>query len=161
MQKTRKYNNATINLLSWHHCNDPCESIDHELSGIRRKQRWSRKTVCHKTRNLKHRCITPELEWSLKLYSRELHSTIDGYQNGENAYIYSKQQLKKNQDVALKLCVCMASDNLRLQSLNNRAPMTNAIGFLIAPWENRHAFNSSLDFPIMAETMSNHHQLLQ
>jgi hypothetical protein len=92
MQKTRKYNNATINLLSWHHCNNPCESIDHELSGIRRKQRWSRKIVCHKTKNIKHSCITPEPEWSLKLYSWELLSTIDRYKNGETTYIYSKQQ---------------------------------------------------------------------
>jgi hypothetical protein len=161
MQKTRKYNNATTNLLLWHHCNNPCESIDHELSGIRRKQRWSRKTVCHKTRNLKHRCITPEPEWSLKFYSRELRSTIDRYKNGENAYIYSKQQQQQNRDVALKLCVCMDSENLRLQYLNNRAPTTDAIGLLTAPWANRRAFNSSLDFPIMEEMMSNHHQLLQ
>jgi hypothetical protein len=39
---------------------------------------------------------------SLKLYNWELCSTIDRYQNGENAYIYSKQQQQQNQDVALK-----------------------------------------------------------
>jgi hypothetical protein len=43
-----------------------------------------------------------ETRIKLKLYSRELCSTIDGYKNGENAYIYSKQQQQKNQDVALK-----------------------------------------------------------
>jgi hypothetical protein len=161
MQKTRKYNNATINILSWHHCNNPCESINHEISGVRRKQRWSRKTICHKTRNLKHRYITPEPEWSLKLYSRKLRSTIDRYKNGENAYIYSKQQQQQNQDIALKICICMASDNLCPKSLNNRAPTTDVIRLLIALWVNRSAFNSSPDFPIMEEMMSNHHQLLQ
>jgi hypothetical protein len=38
----------------------------------------------------------------LKLYSRELRSTIDPYKNGENAYIYSKQQQQQKQDAALK-----------------------------------------------------------
>ena len=66
------------------------------------KHRWKRKTVCHKTRNLKHRCITQKPEWLLKLYSRELRSTIDRYKNGENAYIYSKQQQQRNQEIALK-----------------------------------------------------------
>jgi hypothetical protein len=41
-------------------------------------------------------------EWLLKLYSRELRSTIDRYKNGENAFIYSKQQQQQNRDVALK-----------------------------------------------------------
>ena len=53
------------------------------------KQRWKReRTVCYKPRNLKHRGITRKLEYLLKLYSRELSSTIDPYKNGENAYIY-------------------------------------------------------------------------
>ena len=128
---------------------------------MRRKHRRSKKIVCHKTRNLRYRCTTRKLKWLLKLYSRELRSTIDRYKNGENAYIYSKQQQQQNRDVALKLCVCMASDNLRLQSLNNRAPTTDAIRILTALWANRRAFTSSLDFPIMAETMSNYLQLLQ
>jgi hypothetical protein len=98
---------------------------------------------------------------SLKLYNRELCSTIDRYKNGENAYIYSEQQQQQNRDVALKLCICMASDNLQLQSLNDRAPMADAIELLTVPWVNRRAFNSSPDFPIMAEAMSNHHQLPQ
>ena len=54
----------------------------------------------------------------------------------------------------------MASENLHLQSLNDCAPSVDAIEFLTAPWVNRRAFNSSPDFPIMAEAMSNHHQLL-
>jgi hypothetical protein len=67
----------------------------------------------------------------------------------------------KNQDIALKLCVCMDSDNLHLQSLHGRALMEDVIELLTAPWANRRAFNLSSDFPIMAEAMSNHHQLLQ
>jgi hypothetical protein len=128
---------------------------------MRRNHRQSKETVFHKTRNLKYRCTTRKLEWLLKIYSHELCSTINRYKNGENAYIYSKQQKKKNRDIALKLCVCMAFENLRLQSLNDRALMADAIELLTAPWENRRAFNSSSDFPIMAEVMSNHHQLLQ
>jgi hypothetical protein len=38
----------------------------------------------------------------LKLYSRELSSTIDRYKNDTNAYIYSKQQQQWNQETALK-----------------------------------------------------------
>jgi hypothetical protein len=54
------------------------------------KQRWKRRrTACYKPRNLKHRGITMKPEYSLKLYSRELSSTIDRYKNGKNAYIYS------------------------------------------------------------------------
>ena len=96
---------------------------------------------------------------SLKLYNWELCSTIDRYQNGENAYIYPKQKPQQNQGVALKLCICMASDNLHLQFLNGHAPMADAIELLTVPCENRRAFNSSSDFPIMVEAMSNHHQL--
>ena len=55
----------------------------------------------------------------------------------------------------------MASDNLQLQSLNDHAPMVDAIELLTVLWVNRRSFHSSLDFPIMAEVMSNHHQLLQ
>jgi hypothetical protein len=41
-----------------------------------------------------------------KLYNREPSSTIHALQNGENAYIYSKQQQYQKQDVALKkLCL--------------------------------------------------------
>jgi hypothetical protein len=54
------------------------------------EHRWKKKTVCHKPRNLKHRGITRKPEYLLKLYSRELSSTIDRYKNGENAFIYSK-----------------------------------------------------------------------
>jgi hypothetical protein len=126
---------------------------------MRRKHRRSKKTVCHKTRNLRYRCTTQKLEWLLKLYSRELCSTIDRYKNGENAYIYSKQQQQKNRDVALKLCICMASDNLHLQSLNECAPMVDATELSTVSWVNQCAINSSVDFPIMAEAMSNHHQL--
>jgi hypothetical protein len=53
----------------------------------------------------------------------------------------------------------MASDNLHLQSLNDRAPMADAIELLTVPWANRRALNSSQDFPFMAEMISNHHQL--
>ena len=52
----------------------------------------------------------------------------------------------------------MASDNLHLQSLNDHAPMADAIELLTVPWANQRAFNSSADFPFMAEMMSNHHQ---
>jgi hypothetical protein len=68
---------------------------------MRGRHRRDGKTVCHKTRNLKYKCIPRKLEYLLKLYSRELCSTIDRYKNGENAYIYSKQQQQQNQDVAL------------------------------------------------------------
>ena len=53
----------------------------------------------------------------------------------------------------------MASDNLHLQSLNDRALMTDAIELLTVPWANRRDFNLSPDFPFMVEMMSNHHQL--
>jgi hypothetical protein len=52
----------------------------------------------------------------------------------------------------------MASDNLLLQSLSDRALVADAIELLTVPWVNRRALNSSPDFPIMAEAMSNHHQ---
>jgi hypothetical protein len=61
-----------------------------------------KRTVCYKPRNLKHRGITRKPEYLLKLYSRELSSTIDRYKNGKNAYIYSKQQQQRNQENALK-----------------------------------------------------------
>jgi transposase-like protein len=60
-------------------CNNSCESFDHELSGMRRKHRRSKETICHKTRNLTYRCTTRKPEWLLKLYSWELCSTIDRY----------------------------------------------------------------------------------
>jgi hypothetical protein len=67
------------------------------------KQRWKRKrTVCYKPRNLKRRGITGKPEYLLKLYSRELSSTIDGYKNGKNAYIYSKQQQQQDRENTLK-----------------------------------------------------------
>jgi hypothetical protein len=55
----------------------------------------------------------------------------------------------------------MPTDNLHMQSLNDRAPMTDTIELLTVPWVNRRDFNSSPDFPFMAEMMSNHHQLPQ
>jgi hypothetical protein len=64
--------------------------FDCESSSVRRKKDEKRKTVCYKPRNLKHRGITRKPEYLLKLYSRELSSTIDRYKNGKNAYIYSK-----------------------------------------------------------------------
>jgi hypothetical protein len=67
------------------------------------KQRWTRKeTVCYKPRSLKHRGITRKPEYLLKLYGRELSSTIDRYKNGKNAYIYSKQQQQQDRENALK-----------------------------------------------------------
>jgi hypothetical protein len=36
-------------------------------------------------------CITKELEALLKIYSRELSSTIDPYKNTKTKYIYSEQ----------------------------------------------------------------------
>jgi hypothetical protein len=66
------------------------------------KQDGKRRTVCYKPRSLKHRGITRKPEYLLKLYSRELSSTIDRYKNGKNAYIYSKQQQQRNQEIALK-----------------------------------------------------------
>jgi hypothetical protein len=53
----------------------------------------------------------------------------------------------------------MATDNLHMQSLNDRAPMAATIELLIVLWANRRAFNSSPDFPFMEEMISNHHQL--
>jgi hypothetical protein len=35
-----------------------------------------------------------------------------------------KQQQQQKQDVALKHCVCMSSDSLRMQTLADRAPKT-------------------------------------
>ena len=46
---------------------------------MRRKLDGVRKTVCHKTRYLIYRCISNKLEYLLKLYSRELYSTIHHY----------------------------------------------------------------------------------
>jgi hypothetical protein len=80
----------------------PCESFNCGLPGIRRNIDGKGRTVCYKPRNLKHRGITRKPERLLKLYSRELSSTIDLYKNGENAFIYSKQQQQRNQDTALK-----------------------------------------------------------
>jgi hypothetical protein len=60
-----------------------------------------KETDVHKVRSLKISYITRDNSASLKLYNRELCSTIDGYKNGENAYIYSKQQQQQNRDVAL------------------------------------------------------------
>jgi hypothetical protein len=54
------------------------------------EQRWKKKIVCHKPRNLKHRGITRKPEYLPKLYSPELSSTIDIHKNGENACIYSE-----------------------------------------------------------------------
>jgi hypothetical protein len=50
----------------------------------------------HKARSLKSSYITRDNSASLKLYNRELCSTIDAYKNGEIAYIYSEQQLQQN-----------------------------------------------------------------
>jgi hypothetical protein len=63
---------------------------------MRRKKDGKRRIVFYKPRNLKHRGITRKLEYLLKLYSQELSSTIDRYQNGKNAYIYSKQPTTAN-----------------------------------------------------------------
>ena len=71
------------------YCN---KMFDCESSSVRWKKYGKRKIVCYKTRNLKHRGITRKPEYLLNLYSQELSSTIDRYQNGKNAYIYSKQQ---------------------------------------------------------------------
>jgi hypothetical protein len=99
---------------------------------------------------------------SLKFYNREPCSTIDPYKNGENAFIYSKQPQQQKQDAALKHYVCMSSDSLRMQTLADRAPMTDAIRFrTVLLQTNRPAFSPLLDFPFMAETMSNHLQQLQ
>jgi hypothetical protein len=61
-----------------------------------------KETDIHKARSLKSSYITRDNSASLKLYNREPCSTIDRYQNGENAYIYSKQQQQQNRDAALK-----------------------------------------------------------
>jgi hypothetical protein len=55
----------------------------------------------------------------------------------------------------------MSTGSLRMQSLNDRALMTDAIRLLTTLWMNRHAFNPLPDFPFIVETMSNHHQQLQ
>jgi hypothetical protein len=60
------------------------------------------RTIFYKPRNLKHRGIARKPEYLLKLYSRELSSTIDRYKNGKNAYIYSGQQQQRNQENAIK-----------------------------------------------------------
>ena len=57
---------------------------------MRQKLDGVRKNVCHKTRYLIYRCITHKLEYQLKLYSRELCSTIDPLQNTKTESIYSE-----------------------------------------------------------------------
>jgi hypothetical protein len=54
------------------------------------KQRWRKKLFVINQEISKHRGITRKPEYLLKLYSRELSSTIDRYKNGKIAYIYSK-----------------------------------------------------------------------
>jgi hypothetical protein len=56
----------------------------------------------HKVRNLKCQYITRATNASSKHYNWEPSSTIDPYKNGENAYIYSKQQQQQKRDAALK-----------------------------------------------------------
>jgi hypothetical protein len=60
-----------------------------------------KETDIHKARSLKSSYITRDNSASLKLYNWELCSTIDGYKNGKNTYIYLKQQQQQNQDVSL------------------------------------------------------------
>ena len=43
-----------------------------------------------------------------------LNHSIPFKKNRENAFIYSKQQQQQKQDAALKHCVCMSSDSLRM-----------------------------------------------
>ena len=95
--------------------------------GMRRKFRWIKNTVCYKIRNLIYRCMTRKLECLLKLYNRELCSTIDRYQNGENAYIYSKQPQQQKQDAALKNIASACLLTVCACKLDDRAPMTDAI----------------------------------
>jgi hypothetical protein len=52
----------------------------------------------------------------------------------------------------------MASDNLLLQSLSDHALVADAIELLTVLWANQRALNSSSNFPIMAQAMSNHHE---
>jgi hypothetical protein len=48
-----------------------------------------------------------------------------------------------------------------MQTLNDRALMTDATRLLTVLQMNRHAFNPFPYFPFMVETMSNHLQQLQ
>jgi hypothetical protein len=58
---------------------------------------------------------------SVKLYSRELCSTIDAYKNGKNAYIYSKQNQQQNEILHyLTLAACLHSQTCRLISFARR-----------------------------------------
>jgi hypothetical protein len=61
-----------------------------------------KETGIHKARSLKKFIHNQNNSASLKLYNRELCSTIDRYKNGENALLYSKQQQQQNRDIALK-----------------------------------------------------------
>jgi hypothetical protein len=54
----------------------------------------------------------------------------------------------------------MSSGSLRMQTLDDRALMTDATRLLTVFQMNRHDFNPFTDFPFMAETMSNHLQQL-
>ena len=47
----------------------PRESFDSGLPGIRRNKDGNRRTICYKAGSLKHRGITREPEYLLKLYS--------------------------------------------------------------------------------------------
>jgi hypothetical protein len=55
--------------------------------------------------NQETRMVVKTLHLGVVLYHRWI-------QKWRNAYIYSKQQQQQNRDVALKLCICMAFDNL-------------------------------------------------
>jgi hypothetical protein len=83
--------------------------------------------------------------------------------NGENAFIYSnKNHSSENETLQLKHCVCMSSGSLRMQTLDDRAPMTDAIRIQTVLLQvNRPASSPLPDFPLMAEMMFNYFQLPQ
>jgi hypothetical protein len=65
---------------------DPPILSDSNTVEQRCKRNW------HSSGKKSQKCIyNQSISASLKIYNRELSSTIDRYQNGENAYIYLEQ----------------------------------------------------------------------
>jgi hypothetical protein len=66
--------------------------LDHPYPGFQiQRNKERRRLAAIKQEISKYHCITREPEALLKLYSRELSSTIDPYKNTKTEYIYSEQ----------------------------------------------------------------------
>ena len=96
---------------------------------------------------------------SLKLYNREPRSTIDAYKNGENTYIYSKQQQQQKQDTVLKtLCLHVFWQSAHAES-GRSCTQDRRYQILDCPAADEStSFRPLLDFLFMVEMMPNHQQ---